>query len=156
LASALTTTALFKSYAGITHADDDTLIGLLVDRAADAIEKYCDRIFASTTYREQYNGMGDCEIFLNEYPITDVQMVSLRTVPVIRITNANSDAWNAHGKVTYTGADSVSMVLTVQGGANDGADTLTLTPRKTYTVTTLVTAINALGTGWTATVDNSN
>lgn len=144
---ALTTTASFKSYAGITHTDDDTIIGYLVSRATSAIEKYCDKTLTSTTYREFYDGSGDTELALNQYPISAVTMVSTSKQDVIRIKNENSDAYNA-----YITVDTTSMYLVVQGGANAGTDTLTLA---SYTVTELVAAINALGTGWTATNDNT-
>ena len=144
---ALTTTASFKSYAGITHTDDDTLIGYLVSRATSAIERYCDRTLTTTTYREFYDGTGTNDLALREYPITAVTLLSTSRQDVVRIVNTNADAYNA-----YMTVDATSMSLVVVGGANAGTDTLTLAD---YTITELAAAINALGTGWTATNDNT-
>ena len=144
---ALTSAANVKTYAGITSSDDDTLIGSLVTRATSAIERYCDRTLRSATYREFYDGTGTNDLALKEYPITAVTLLSTSRQDAARITNANSDAYNA-----YMTVDATSMSLVVVGGANAGTDTLTLA---SYTITELVAAINALGTGWTATNDNS-
>jgi hypothetical protein len=145
---ALTTTALFKSYAGITHTDDDTLIGYLISRATDAIEKYCDRTLRSASYRQRYDGKGYKELLLDEYPVTAVTSLSTGIADVIRITNTTSDAWHTGIKITST-----TMTLSIDGGTNDGSDDLTLS---SYTIETLVTAINALGKGWSATTTISD
>lgn len=146
--AAITTKTAFKAYAGITVTTDDDLIDTLLLRATSAIESYCDRKFQYDTYRERYDGDGTYELLLRQYPIGEVKYLSIGTAGVIKITNVNSDAYNARIRVTST-----SMILSVLGGANDGSDTLTLTD---YTLTTLVTAINALGTGWTATLNLSD
>lgn len=139
---ALTTVANFKTYAGITGSDDDTLLTSLIARATSAIEAYCGQTLTSTTYREFYDGQGDCEIWLNATPVTGVQLLATGRLDIVSINNVNSDGWNA-----YANVDATNLELVVQGGTNDGTDTLTLAD---YTLSTLVTAINALGTGWTA------
>jgi len=145
---ALTSTANFKSYAGITSTDDDTLIGHLISRATSAIERYCDKTLRSTTYREYYDGSGDTELVLKQYPISAVTMVSTSKQNAIRIKNTNSDAYNA-----YVTVDDTYMYLVVLGGANAGTDTLTLA---NYTITELVAYINNnLTTGWSAVNDNT-
>jgi hypothetical protein len=145
---ALTSTANFKSYAGVTGTDDDTLIGHLINRATSAIEKYCDRTLRSTSYREQYDGNGDYELLLNEYPITAVEFLATGRRDMLRVTNTSSDAFNARVTVDVT-----NMTLYIDGGTNDGNDELTLA---SYTLTTLVTAINALGKSWSATLQSSD
>lgn len=144
---AITTTALFKTYAKITHDNDNTLIGTLIERAQGAIEAYCDRAFDTTTYRERYDGDGSIELFLQNYPVTEIKLLSTSKVDAVRITNTNSDAYNAHVKVTST-----TMTLSIDGGTNDGTDDLTLS---SYTLTTLVAAIIALGKSWSATLNLS-
>jgi len=141
---ALTTVANFKTYAGITTDDDDALLTSLIARATDAIEKYCRRTLRSTTYRELYDGRGDTKLLLNEYPVTAITLVATGRIDVVRLTNSNSDAYNAYAQV-----DATNLELTVNGGANDGTDTLTLSSYST--ITSLVSAINSLGTGWSAT-----
>jgi len=145
---ALTSTANYKDYANITVTTYDSLIANLISRATSAIEKYCDRMLRSTTYREFYDGPGDYHLYANEYPITDITLLAVGRQQVIRVNNSSSDAWNAHLTV-----DATNMTLTVNGGTNDGNDQLTLA---SYTVSTLVTAINALGKSWSATSQNAN
>ncbi len=152
---ALTTTANYKSYAGITHTDDDTLIGYLVSRATSAIEEYCGRILRSDTYRHRYDGDGESELLLDQYPVTDLIYCSTSTQDVLRIENTSSNAYNAYVTVVENDEDNSiaeTMTLVVQGGTNAGSNSLTLAD---YTVTELAAAIVALGSGWTATVGNS-
>ncbi|MHC4464668.1 MAG: head-tail connector protein [Planctomycetota bacterium] len=150
---ALTTKDNWREYTGVAVADcSDALLDNLIDRASDAIEKYCHRTFASTAYRERYDGDGETNLFLNQYPITAVTMVSVGSHDAIRITNTSSDAFSAYVTVGEMGDLSTSLALVVVGGTNDGTSTLNFAARATYTLATLVTAINALGSGWAATL----
>ncbi len=149
---ALTSTANFKSYAGITHTDDDTLIGYLISRATDEIEKFCDRILRSDEFRERVDGDGSHEIILKQWPITTVDMISTTATP-FRIINTDSNAYNASVTIADDSSDasvSGTMTLVISGGANAGSDELTLS---SYNLTELAAAIIALGKGWSATVD---
>jgi len=137
---ALTSTANFKTYAGITSSDNDTLIASLIARATSAIESYCCKALVSATHREVLDGSGLNYIALNHYPIQSVGYLSFGRQSALIITNTNSDAYMAVINITST-----EMTLVVSGGANAGTDTLTLAD---YTITELNTAINALGTGW--------
>jgi len=145
--AAITTRAKYKAYAGITATTDDSLIDDLVNRATNAIEQYCDVNFTYDTYRERYDGDGSTDLLLKQFPIGEIKLLSTGLTDAIRITNTSSDAYHAYIRVTPT-----TMVLNIQGGANDGSDSLTLTD---YTLTTLVTAINALGKSWAATLQLS-
>lgn len=145
---ALTTVANFKSYIGLTSTDDDALIGYLISRATDAIEKYCNRVLRSADYREFYDGNGERELLLRQYPITDVSALSIGRANALAITNSNADAWQARVTITAT-----EMTLYVDGGANAGSDTLTLAD---YTVSTIIDAIIDLGKGWDASVVTSD
>jgi len=139
---ALTTLANVLTYIGQASGDDDALITALIARATSAMEAYCGRTFTSTTYRQIYDGTGGPNLWVNQTPITAIQLLATGRMGAVSITNVNTDAWNAYANVDVT-----NLELVVNGGTNDGTDTLTLA---TYTLTTLVTAINALGTGWTA------
>ena len=152
----LTTTANFKSYIGKTDSDDDTLIGQLVSRASKAIKNFCNRNFNSDTYRHRFNGDGGRDILLKDWPITAVQLVSTQIADGLRVTNSSSDAWNAYLTVTDTDENSTGITLEVQGGANDGSNSIAFTSRGDYTLTTLAAAITALGGGWTAAADDTN
>jgi len=141
----LTTLASVKEYTGITGKD--ALLATMISAASAAIETFCDRTFKSTSYRELYNGTGERYFYLNQSPVTVISYVSLSTTPALQIVNGSSDAYNA--TVNF---DGTTITLTIYGGANDGDDTLTAA---TYTLTTLVAAINALGKDWSATVAQS-
>ncbi len=144
---ALTTTSNFKDYAGITGSGNDSLIAALINRATDAIQRFCDRTFISTTYREIRDGYWT-DIQTHNYPIISVQMFSVWRDSAIEILNTNSDAYNAYVQISDT-----TMTLVVQGGANAGTSTITLSDHATLTA--LGVAIEALGTGWTVTVESS-
>jgi hypothetical protein len=144
--AAITTKTAYKNYADISGTDDDDLLDQLVVRATSAMESFCGRKFQHDTYRERYNGTGDTELYLKQYPLTEIKMLSIGTTDVIKFKNTSTDAYNAYVRVSST-----SMILTIQGGTDDGSNTLTLTD---YTITTLTAAIEAL-TGWTATAVNS-
>ncbi len=144
---ALTTTANFYSYTGIASGTDEALITALIARATSAIENYCNRTLVSATFREVYNGDHRLELNLREYPVTAVNYISVGLQEPIAITNTSTDAWSAQVAVTST-----AITLTVNGGTNDGANSLTLS---SYTITTLAAAINALGSGWAATVSSN-
>ncbi len=138
----LTTTARFKSYAGITSSDDDTLIGLLVARATNAIQVHCNRDFVVTTYREFYDGDGQNELILSNFPVISVSMLGVGRQDAFTIQNSSSDSYHAQVSISSTG-----MQLQVQGGDNEDDTTLTLADYATLTL--LFAAITALDKGWT-------
>jgi len=139
---ALTSTANFKTFAGITVATYDTLIGQLITRAQSAIEGYCNRVFDSASYREYYDGEGTSELILTQYPVTAINLLSTGRTAALSIMNTSSDAYNAFITVTET-----TLQLVVQGGTN--ADNSSLTLATYTTMPLLVAAITALAKGWT-------
>ena len=138
----LTTTARFKSYANITSSGDDTLIGLLIARATNAIQVFTNRGLVVTTYREFYDGDGQNELALHNFPVVSVTMLGVGRQDAFGIQNSSSDAYHAQVSVSTTG-----IQLQVQGG--DNADDTTLTLADYSTLTDLFTAITALDKGWT-------
>jgi hypothetical protein len=140
----LTTTERFKLYMGITSSDDDTLIGQLITRSTDAIHVFCNRIFPDTTYREFYDGDGQSELVLHQFPVIAVTMLGVGRQDAFGIQNTSTDAY--HAQVSISELD---MTLQVQGGTNDGSETLTLASYSTLTA--LFTAISNLSKGWTVT-----
>jgi hypothetical protein len=140
----LTTVARFKLYMGITSSDDDTLIGQLITRSTDAIHVFCNRVFPDTTYREFYDGDGQSELVLHQFPVISVTMLGVGRQDAFGIQNTSTDAY--HAQVSISESD---MTLQVQGGTNDGSETLTLASYSTLTA--LFTAISALDKGWTIT-----
>jgi hypothetical protein len=142
----LTTVARFKLYMGITSSDDDTLIGQLITRSTNAIQIFCNRDFVDTTYREFYDGDGQSELTLHQFPVIAVTMLGVGRRDAFGIQNTSTDAY--HAQVSITESD---MTLQVQGGTNDGSETITLASYSTFTA--LFTAIVALDKGWTVTQD---
>jgi len=85
---ALTSLANLKTYLGITGSAQDTLLELLIDKTTVFIETYCGRRFKETTYtNEEYDGTGNRELLLNNYPVT-----SFNRLQTNNATN-NSDSW---------------------------------------------------------------
>ena len=151
---ALTTTANFKTFAGITSTDDDALIGSLITRATSAREAFCGRTLTSKTYRDRYSGDGTNELILDQYPVTEIQMLSIGYVNVLRINNNTSDAYNAYIFVEDSTLTAPTMDLVLQGGTSAGTNTINLATGNgggEHTISTLNTAINALGSGWSST-----
>lgn len=104
------------------------------------VKTYCNRDFESTSYTlEEYSGTGGQFLFLNNFPITAVDRIAIGTIDVIKIKNTNSSS-NASVSVTSTG-----LRLVYNNTAN-----ATILFASYTTLTLLVAAINALGSGWSA------
>jgi hypothetical protein len=72
----LTTTARYKTYAGITVSTWDTKIGYLITAVSHAILNYCDRdSFKSTVYTTTFDGPGRNFFFLRNTPVTALTTV---------------------------------------------------------------------------------
>ena len=147
---ALTSLANFKSYIGETGTDYDTIISALITRATSAIEAHCDRVLRSANYREFYDGDGTTELYLKQYPVTQIDLLSTSLTDVITIKNTTSGVYYAHVEVKEDSSnpESESLLLYKRTGTPyiGTSDTLTLAD---YYLSTLVTAINALS-GWEA------
>jgi hypothetical protein len=148
---ALTSTDNFKEYAGITHTDDDTLIGNLITRAQSIIEEYCGRAFNSASYRQRYDGTGDTKLRLDEYPVTGVTLLGIGLVDPLQLRNTSGDAAYA-GVSVYD--DGTTMKLSIDSGTNNGDTTITLS---SYTLDSLATYINGtVAKNWAASVQLSD
>lgn len=109
------------------------------------IQRECRRNFESQTYvLERYSGTGSRKLFLRNYPITSIQRIAIGTLDIIRITNTNT------GTIASVSVNSTSIVLN-----RDGIVDATLLFATYTTLSTMVTAINATGHGWTAELLNS-
>lgn len=110
-----------------------------------------DRTFVSTTYtNELYDGKGEERLRLKHLPITAVSRVCTDIEEVIQVKNTLTDATTAMVTV-----DTTNITLTVDGGAGNSTNTLAI---GTYTtLSSLVTAINALSSayGWSASIYNT-
>lgn len=124
---------------------DNYFIERLIDRASDFIERYCNRKLASRTYtREIYYGSGHHWLLLEQYPITRIMRLSSGRSNSFSIRNTSTDANYCTVEVTDT-----DIRLIVDGGANEDDTELTLSDYAT--IDALITAIEALGKGWSCT-----
>jgi hypothetical protein len=129
----------------ITDSSQDALLGVLITAASDAIEKYCKRNFVSKVFDELYNGSGDRRLLLRQYPIQSVRWVRYRPVTVLKIVNNNTNLnQRATVRVTSTGLNLERVATGVV--TNDTS----VTWAGNVTLNAVVTAINALGSGWSA------
>jgi hypothetical protein len=89
----LTTTARYKTFAGISSSSYDTKIGYLITAASKAIHQYCDvATFHDATYTDEvYNGRGH-------------RFFVLRNRPVISLTNIKLHTNSTSDTTTYLGS----------------------------------------------------
>ena len=67
----LPTLSEFKTYLWISWSDQDTLLTLLLESAKDFANNYTNRKLEEDTYtNELYNGDGQRELILKQYPVT--------------------------------------------------------------------------------------
>lgn len=102
---AYTTTAVLKSYMGITASTDDTLLSLCIDRAQSTIESYTNRFFESSadTTRKYTpiidrigSGMGFNGDLMDDYTID----LNCDLISVTSITNGDGSSVPTSAVVT--------------------------------------------------------
>jgi hypothetical protein len=127
----------------ITDASQDGLIQSLVTSVSDAIEKWCRRRFVSRAWDELYNGNGERRLLLRQYPLQSVQSVRYRPTTVLKITNTLAANVQARVAVLSTGLQLVSVNAGVKTAVAAG-----LTFAGNPTITTVASAVTAVGNGW--------
>jgi hypothetical protein len=131
---------------GATTATEDRILDAMIAAASGFIEKYCRRTFTARQHDELYDGDGQAELVLKQFPVLSVERVAYGPETVLEIENASSSNQRATVTVTDTG-------LTLIRVASGTTTTDTSVTFASYaTLTALKTAVNALGNGWTATV----
>jgi len=131
-----------------TSSDEDTTLDALIAAVSKAIENYCWRTFAVTSFDELYRGNGHRELVLRNYPIASVERVAHAPTPVMNVTNTSASVQRATVKVTATGLELIRV-------ASGVSTTNTILFADQVTLTALATAITALGNGWSANVADS-
>src|SRR5438132_11340513 len=124
---------------------DDTAINTLITACSRAIMRYCRRNFVSDTYDELYNGRGERQLLLRNFPIQSVQSVRYRPVTVLKITNNLANTPQARVEVLTTGLRLTLVTNGVQTQVTAG-----LTWAACATILSLQNAVNAVGSGWGA------
>lgn len=130
-----------------TAASDPTaIVQTLLTEAENYISNYCRRTFESTAYTlERYDGKGYDKLNLRQYPVTIVDRVVIGVRDVISIKNTNTGT-SASVSVLTTG---LRLVL------NGTVDATDVTFATNTTISAMVTAANAIGSGWVAASLNS-
>lgn len=130
------------SITGDLSAGDPTAIVLeLRDAVEKYVQRFCGRTFESTAHSlEEYDGRGYEIINLRNYPIISLDRVALGRLDIISVKNSGMYEHTASVSVTSTG-----LRLVYDGVANT-----TVTWVANTTLSAVVAAVNALGSGWTA------
>ncbi len=126
-------------------SDEETTLDALLAAVSRAIENYCWRTFAVTSYDELYPGNDRRELVLRNYPIVGIDRVAHAPAPVLRVTNTSTSQQRASVQVTATGL----QLVRVASGVTT-TDTILFADQPTLSA--LATALTALGAGWSASV----
>ena len=117
----------------------------LKDAAEDYVQRYCGKTFDTASYTlEEYDGSGTQNLFLKNYPIITLTRLAIGRTEVISIYNTT----------THTSI-SVSVTSTGITLSRDGSTDATLAFADYTTMSTMVAAINSVGSNWTAAVLSS-
>jgi len=142
---ALTSLSVVKTHLGISAGTWDALLGDIINKATDLIEKWCDRKLMSRTYtHERYDGDGSGILFLNEYPITAVAALYQGVTNVLSCSFSSTNESLAWAKNDLT-----DITLTVEGGTLDGSATVAI---GSYATLALLAAAISAESGWTGSV----
>lgn len=148
----LTTLAKVKEYMGISVSTWDDKLTTLLAAVSRSIEEYVDRKLVSQSFVEYYNGKDSWRngyLHLVNSPVTALSRVAIRPVSVLTIKNTTASNQRATVAVSSTG-------ITLSRIASGVTTSSTLTWATYTTLTSLVTAIDALGSGWDATVSGDS
>lgn len=154
--------ALYALPADISTADQDT-VPTLIAAASRACERWCNRSFTAADYDEvrtpsaapQFTAQADM-VQLRNFPLNSVARVAGGRTSAILIANtATSTNQRATAEITVTGNPESQLTatgLTLLRVASAVPYTSSLTFAAYPTLSSLAAAVNALGNGWTATV----
>ena len=126
-------------------SDDDDLITDLLTAATNVIENYCQKHFKSASYSKWLDGSGQQKLYLPEWPITAVGMLSLSPVDGVAVQSGDTSASHASVAVNSTG---VTLLLS----DGDNAATTTVDFATYTTLATLTAQIEATAGTWTTEV----
>jgi hypothetical protein len=119
----------------------------LITAASDLIRRRCSRDFVQNTYSEYHSGgifIGE-PLRLRQFPILEITRVAGCPLPALCVINTDT-ATNQRATVETTATG-----LTLFRMASGTATTTSLASSTYPTVGQIATAINALGSGWSAT-----
>jgi hypothetical protein len=83
----LTSVENVKGYLGITNTQDDPLLERLVSAASQYVAQYLNRSFGEEQYTDTFDGAGGQVWMFRNYPVTSVQSLSIRGIPIAASQN---------------------------------------------------------------------
>lgn len=126
----------------------------LVTAASDSVKRYCHREFLQQAFTEYQNGgiykREGPSLRLREYPVIQITRIAGWPQPAIQIINNDTTTNQRATAQTLVNGDVVLWRI-----ASGVQTTNTLSAATNITIGALVTAINALGGGWTAQAQSS-
>jgi len=117
--------------------DPSDLVSSILTSTDKYIKEYCRRSFESADFSEIYDGGGH-SIFLKQYPVTALSRVAYGRDEVFSVNNTGTTSY------ATCSCDGTNFTYNLNGTS---ADLLLATYP---TITLLVAAINAVGSGWVA------
>ena len=132
-------------FCGVDSDEDSAIVTDIHNSVEKWIDSYCNKTLLTGTYAEYYDGNGNLFLQLDHYPITGLTRVAVGRRSAIRVQNTD-DYTTATISVTSTG------VILTKNGTSDS----TVTFAANVTMSAVVTAINAVGSGWSAVIYNSD
>lgn len=123
--------------------DPSSLVSSILTSTDKYVKDYCRREFESADYSEIHNGKSD-SIFLNEYPITALSRIAVGRDEAFSVNNTGTTSY------ATCSCDGTNFSYNLNGSS---ADLLLATYS---TLTLLVDAINAIGSGWVAVLTSSS
>ena len=130
-----------------TSSSENNTLDALILAVSKAIDNYCWRTCAVTTYDELYPGNNRRELVLRNYPTVSIERIAHDPTPVLGVTNTSASNQRATVKVTAVGL----QLIRVASGVST-ASTILFSDQPTLSA--LATAVTALGNGWAANVIN--
>ena len=140
---ALTSLATAKEYLRIAAAvtDNDDLITNSINRASAQVETIANRRFLTRDYADWFDGNGEHAMYLDHWPVMAVTRVASGRLDVLGVWCSSTSMTHASVRVT-----SASLILVHTDST--GSTTTTLSFATYTTIATLLSQINATGSGW--------
>ena len=133
------TKAQVKTELNVSGTTYDDLIDWLILSVESVWDEMTNKTWAEATYSELYDGTGKRILFLGKYPVTAITNVTTGFDEAFKIKNTTT------GATASISINSTGLVLTLNGVSDS-----TVTFSANTTLTDIVSAINALGSNWSA------
>jgi len=125
------------------------LLEQIIDNVTDAVEEYCDRLFMSRTYtNDRYDGDGTNELYLDNYPVTQITKLCTQIYNVIKIKYSDTSDTASDAYIRIADSTLSLNVVTSSGTSTTNIDFSTYT-----SLSSVSDQINAQS-NWTAEVSS--